>query len=66
MNKEQFVTYIIQHHEDFPNVGEIDLAAAQSVLGNLDSSAAVPQITPEEFVSTWNALIHDSKVMNVE
>ena len=66
MTKPEFVSYIIQHHEDFPAVGEIDLAAAETVLGNLDSKAGLPDMTPEEFMETWNTLVHDPAVMDIE
>lgn len=66
MTKEEYVTYIIQHTEDFPKTGEISLASAQNMLRNAYPSKSIPEITPEEFVSIWNALIHDPKVMTLE
>lgn len=65
MSKEEFITHLIQHTEDFPDTGEIDLAAASSVLANLVPDKSIPAITPEEFVILWNPLVHDPKVMSL-
>ena len=66
MNKTEFVTYCIQHSEYFPDVDEIDLETAETILVNLDPSEDLPSITPEEFVTAWNTLIHDPSVMDIE
>ena len=66
MTKEAFVTHCIQHHEDFPAVGEIDLAAAQQVFDNLAPSRAIPKMTPQEFMDVWNTLIRDRDVMTID
>ena len=65
MTKEEFVIYCIQHHEDFPNVGEIDLQSAQIVLENLAPDKSLPIMTAEEFMTTWNALVHDPEVTSL-
>lgn len=65
MSKEEFITHLIQHAEDFPDTGEIDLAAASAVLANLVPDKSIPAITPEEFVTLWNQLVHDPNVMNL-
>lgn len=63
MTKSEFVTYCIQHHEDFPDVSDISLETARSVVANLDPEAGLPDISPEEFAEIWNDLVHDPKVM---
>ena len=65
MTKEEFITHLIQHAEDFPNTGEIDLAAASAVLANLVPDKSIPAITQKEFVTLWNQLVHDPKVMSL-
>ena len=65
MTKEEFITHLIQHAEDFPDTGEIDLAAARSVLDNLPPCKDIPTMTPEEFASIWNTLVHDPNVMSL-
>lgn len=65
MTKEEFVTFSIRHAEDFPSTGEITPDAARSVLDNLPPCKDIPAMTPEEFTSIWNTLVHDPKVMNL-
>ena len=66
MSETEFVIHCIRHHEDFPDVGEIDLDAAQSVLDNALPSAGVPSMTAEQFRTAWNLFVHDPKVMTIE
>lgn len=62
MSKEQFVVHCIRCHEDFPAVGEIDLATARSVIENLAPDNRLPSMTAEEFMTYWNVFVHDPKV----
>lgn len=66
MTKLEFVTYIIQHHEDFPNTGEITLDTAANILDNIADKRNVPTISPEELRDLWNQLVHDPDVMTEE
>ena len=66
MNQTEFVTYLIQHAEDYPDVGEITTESAAQILSMLDQREALPQITPDELVSLWNTLIHDPAVMDID
>lgn len=66
MTKEEFVTHLIQHSEDFPDVGEITEDDAQTIIDYVARSAAIPEITASEFTSLWNRLIHDPAVMDIE
>lgn len=63
MNKTEFVIYCIQHDDSFPNLGEIDLPAAERFLSITDPKEDIPQISAEEFMTKWNSLIHDASVM---
>ena len=63
MTKEEYVIHIIQHTDDFPETGEIDLASAQSMLNNACPSKSIPEITPEEFVHIWNTIVHNPQIM---
>ena len=65
MNKSDFVTYCIRHHEDFPEVGEITLKDAQVVLDNA-VPGTIPDITAQEFTDIWNTVVHDPTVMTLE
>ena len=66
MTKTEFVTFEIQHHEDFPEVGEIDLNSAATFLSFLDkNNKSIPDIPPEEFMNLWNQLVHDPEVMDI-
>ena len=66
MTKEEFVTHLIQHSEDFPDVGENAEDDAQTILDYVARSAAVPEITAAEFADIWNRLIHDAAVMDID
>ena len=64
MTPKDFITYCIQHHEDFPDVGEIDLDSARAVLENIVPDPHLPSISPEDFVTFWNAAVHDPEIMS--
>lgn len=66
MTKEEFVTHLIQHSENYPDVGEIAADDAQTILDYVARSAAVPDITASEFTVLWNRLIHDPAVMDID
>lgn len=66
MTKPEFVAYMIQHSEDFPDVSEIDLDTARSVLSMLAPDKRIPSIAPDEFLDLWNSLVHDPAVMDIE
>ena len=64
MTKPEFVTYMIQHDEDFPNLSPIDLTEAEQILSMIDpKEMSVPAITPEEFLTLYNETLQDSCVM---
>lgn len=63
MNKTEFVTNLIQHDEDFPNLKPIDLAAAQKIISHLDPSAGLPVLTAEELMEAWNNMLQDPDIM---
>ena len=64
MNKVDFVIHCIRHSEFFPDVGEITLDTARSVVENLAPDERIPQMTADEFMNTWNAFVHNPKVMD--
>ena len=66
MNRTELVTHIIQHSEDFPDTEEITLESAQTILENLDQEYLQEDLTAEEFMQTWNQLIHDPSVMDID
>ena len=66
MSKEEFVIHMIQHHEDFPNVGEISVPDASAVIGHLVPDKSIPMLTPIELAQLWNRLVHDPAVMNID
>ena len=66
MTKEEFVTHLIQHSEDFPDVAELSVPAASAIIGNLVPDKSIPMLTPIELVQLWNRLIHDPAVMDIE
>lgn len=67
MDKKAFVTYIIQHTEDYPNTDEITLESARQIIDNLDRNEPfIPDITPEDLRDLWNELVHDPEVMTME
>lgn len=63
MNKTEFIVFMIKHHENFPNLYEIDLNTAQKYLAMIDPAESVPDISAEEFMTAWNVFVHDPKVM---
>lgn len=65
MSKEEFVIHCIRHAENYPDLDEIDLDTARSVIDNLAPDASLPAITAEEFMALWNASIHDPDVMSL-
>lgn len=66
MNQTEFVTYLIQHSEDYPDVGEITTESAAQIISMLDRREALPAITPDELTSLWNTLVHDPAVMDID
>lgn len=66
MNKTEYVTFCIQHHEDFPSVGEITLEDAKTAVDNAYHAPSVPLLTAEEFMILWNQLVHDPAVIRIE
>lgn len=61
--KRTYVAHCIQNHEDFPEVGAIDLDSARFKLENAVLSEVLNPFSPEEFVSLWNELINDPAVL---
>lgn len=67
MNKTEFVAYMIQHTEDFPETGRISLEAAQEIIENLDCPEVVPEgLTAEELATIWNELVSNPDVMRCD
>ena len=66
MNKTELVTHLIQHAETFPDVDEITLADADRIISLLDPSEDLPDITPDELQTAWNAFVHDPAVMDID
>lgn len=67
MSKTEFVTYMIQHTEDFPETGSISLETAQMIIDNLDCPEVAPEgLTAEDFALIWNQLIRDPDVMRCD
>ena len=67
MKKKAFVTYIIQHTEDYPKTSEITLETAQQILDNLDrKESLVPDLTPEDLRDLWNELVLNPEIMTIE
>lgn len=64
MSKTEFVTYMIQHTEDFPETGSISLETAQMIIDNLDCPEVAPEgLTAEDLALIWNQLVRDPDVM---
>ena len=66
MSKIEFVIHCIQHHEDFPDVGEIGIETAEVVVSNVSKSKIIPSMTASEFMEAWNVFVHDPKVMHID
>lgn len=66
MNKEEFITYCIQHDERFPDVGEIDLATAQHLINLLDDREEIPFMSAQDFMDLWNAGVKDPAIMDID
>lgn len=66
MDKTEFVTYLIQHAEDYPGVGDITTESAAQIISMLDKRDSLPAITPDELTSLWNTLVHDPAVMDID
>ena len=63
MTKTEFITYCIQHDENYPDLEQIDLQTAQSFLDRLDPTEGLPDMTAQEFMDMWNAGIQDPAIM---
>lgn len=65
MDKTTFVTYLIQHDEDFPALAEITVEKAAQMIEAFDPDEDfIPKdITPDFLTAEWNRLIHDPEVM---
>lgn len=62
MDKTEFVAHCICHHEDAPDVGEIDAVTAAAVMANAVSTLAM---TAEEFAEEWNRQVRSGKTYRI-
>lgn len=63
MSKEDFVAYLIQHTDEFPENEPITLESAQLLLDNTFEATHPDGITAQDVMDIWNRLIEDPSIM---
>ena len=64
MSKTEFVTYMIQHTDNFPDTEPISLESAKLLISNTFETIRPADLTAEEAMEIWNRLIKDPAVMD--